>query len=106
MAPRPDDGCEAGAFRMIVTRWRCWRTRRRLQAWLDGEIAIDDAADLAAHVARCAACGHEVAELAQVIEAIRRQRPDLAPAELSWLEHAADQVADRGPTTEGRDPGH
>lgn len=90
---------------MIVTRWHCWRARRRLQAWLDGAIAVEDAADIATHVARCADCGREVAELEQIIKAIRRQRPDLAPEVLSWLKHAADQVTDRRPSTDGRDPG-
>lgn len=89
---------------MIATRWRCRRTRRQLQAWLDGETTIDDATHLAAHVAQCVACGREAVSLERVIEAIRRQRPDTDPRVLRQLELAVRRVGTSDTTTKGPDP--
>ena len=41
----------------------CYRTRRRLGAWLDGALDEGTARSTAAHVATCGVCQHEVAEL-------------------------------------------
>ena len=41
----------------------CYRTRRRLGAWLDGALDEGTAQSTAAHVATCGVCQREVAEL-------------------------------------------
>ena len=41
----------------------CYRTRRRLGAWLDGALEAGTARSTAAHVAACGVCQREVGEL-------------------------------------------
>ena len=54
-----------------------------LSGWLDGELDADEAAALAAHVARCPHCADEVQALEAVSEAVSAVVPDPDPARWS-----------------------
>lgn len=42
---------------------KCEEVREQLSAWLDGELAIEEHAQVAAHLNSCAACRRELAQL-------------------------------------------
>ena len=63
----------------------CFRTRRRIGAYLDGALEGDAAASAARHLAECAACRRE-AEGLQRVKALLQSAlgPSAAPAEPDW----------------------
>jgi anti-sigma factor RsiW len=63
----------------------CWRVRRTLQSFLDGEVEPRRAGLVAAHLESCSHCDVEADMLARVIEAIRRLRPALDRAAYTRL---------------------
>jgi len=58
---------------------RCWLTRRRLVAWIDGELPPPAARGVERHVVDCAECRRRAARLG---ESIDRQRTLLARAQV------------------------
>lgn len=71
-----------------------------LQAYLDGELGPDDAEVVAAHLAHCQRCQIEVTTVERVIDAIKRQRPDLDPAPIERLAGYVDRLTRDGPPPE------
>jgi anti-sigma factor RsiW len=63
----------------------CRQVGAVLQSYLDGELGPDDAGVVAAHLEHCERCGIESETVAQVIDVIRRQRPDLDPQPIERL---------------------
>ena len=59
----------------------CYRTRRKLGAWLDGALDEGAARATAAHVATCGACQREVGELRRIHTLLRRTA---TPGEPDW----------------------
>ena len=55
----------------------CGQVGAVLQAYVDGELGPQDGERVAEHLEHCDRCGIEAATIDRVIEAIRRQRPDL-----------------------------
>jgi anti-sigma factor RsiW len=56
----------------------CYRTRRRLGAWLDGALDEGTARSTAAHVAACETCERETAELRRLHTLLTRAGGDVA----------------------------
>lgn len=80
-------------------RLGCRQVRRTLQSFLDGEVEPHRAELVAAHLESCSRCHVEADMLANVIEAIRRLRPDLDLAAYTRLVDAVQQLTDsHGPT--------
>ncbi len=75
-----------------------------LSAWIDGELPASRAAELAAHVAACAACRAQVLALRRADGALRaiplREMPSGALAEI--LRRSARGDAGRAPVSRGR----
>lgn len=65
-----------------------------LQAYIDGELGPQDTEVVAGHLALCEYCGIEKDTVVRVIDAIKRQRPDLDPGLIDRLTEFADRVAD------------
>lgn len=74
--------------------------RELLSAYLDGELAAAERAEVSAHLARCAECARELGELALVEKTIASSRRHVMPPELlarlearfsrrTWAERAA-----------------
>ena len=65
----------------------CFRTRRRLSAYLDGALDVAAAASAERHLAECAACGRE-AETLQRMKALlqRALRPAAVSGEPDWTD--------------------
>jgi anti-sigma factor RsiW len=61
----------------------CYRTRKKLGAWLDGALDEGTARSTAAHVAACVVCQREVAELRRLHTLLRGSTP-LTAAEPDW----------------------
>jgi anti-sigma factor RsiW len=55
---------------------RCWLTRRRLDAFRDGELEPKVRASTAAHLTRCAACAAELAALERLRTALLVEAPE------------------------------
>lgn len=72
----------------------CRQVGSVLQAYLDGELGAKDAEVVAGHLEHCERCGIEATTVDRVIDAIRRQRPDLDPAPLERLTGFVDQLVD------------
>lgn len=72
-----------------------------LQAYLDGELGPQDAELVADHLVHCERCQIEAATVEQVVDAIRRQRPDIDPAPLERLAGFVDRLTRDG---QGGDP--
>ncbi|MEX0868506.1 MAG: zf-HC2 domain-containing protein [Nitriliruptoraceae bacterium] len=77
----------------LPARPSCEQVGAVIQAYLDGELGADDAEVVAEHLRHCDRCPIEADKLRRVIEAIRAQRPDLAPDVRSQLEGLLDGVA-------------
>jgi anti-sigma factor RsiW len=59
-----------------VTAWTCGRTRRALEAFHDGELAVRDQVAVQVHLAQCGACAAERARLAGVGVRMREAMAD------------------------------
>jgi anti-sigma factor RsiW len=79
----------------------CHQVGAVLQAYLDGELGPEDAGLVAAHLEHCERCEIESETVTKVIEAIRRQRPDLDPTPIDRL---TGFVAQLGRGTAGSSP--
>jgi anti-sigma factor (TIGR02949 family) len=73
-----------------------------LQAYLDGELGPEDAELVAAHLEHCERCQIEASTVEQVVDAIRRQRPDLDPAPIDRLAGFVDRLTRDGPADGSR----
>jgi anti-sigma factor ChrR (cupin superfamily) len=69
-----------------------------LQAYLDGELGPQDAELVAAHLEHCERCEIEAATVTQVVDAIKRQRPDLDPEAIERLAGFVDSLTRGGAT--------
>jgi anti-sigma factor RsiW len=69
-----------------------------LQAYLDGELGPEDAELVAEHLEHCERCQIEASTVEKVVDAIRRQRPDLDPAPIDRLAGFVDRLTREGPT--------
>jgi predicted anti-sigma-YlaC factor YlaD len=68
-----------------------------LQAYLDGELGPQDAELVAEHLEHCERCEIEASTVEKVVDAIRRQRPDLDPAPIDRLAGFVDRLTREGP---------
>jgi anti-sigma factor ChrR (cupin superfamily) len=68
-----------------------------LQAYLDGELGPEDAEIVAAHLEHCERCGIEATTVERVVDAIKRQRPDLDPEPIDRLTSFVDRLTRSGP---------
>ena len=80
----------------------CHEVGAVLQSYLDGELEAEDTGVVAAHLEHCERCGIEAATVTRVIDAIRRQRPDLDPDPLVRLTGFVEQLGPGGPGTADR----
>jgi len=64
-----------------------------LQAYLDGELGVQDTGRVVEHLAHCERCRIEVDITQRVIDSIRRQRPELAPELHDRLTAMVDELA-------------
>lgn len=78
----------------------CHQVGAVLQAYLDGELGAKDAELVAAHLEHCERCGIEVTTITRVVQAIRRQRPDLETDTLDRLGSFVDELTGHDPKTE------
>lgn len=78
----------------------CHQVGSVLQAYLDGELGPQDAELVAEHLQHCQRCGIEAATVTGVIDAIKRQRPDLDPAPLERLTRFVDRLPADTPPAE------
>jgi hypothetical protein len=69
-----------------------------LQAYLDGELGPQDAELVAEHLEHCERCEIEADTVVRVVDAIKRQRPDLDPAPIERLTGFVDRLTREGPT--------
>jgi anti-sigma factor RsiW len=69
-----------------------------LQAYLDGELGPQDAEIVAEHLEHCERCGIEATTVGRVVDAIKRQRPDLDPEPIDRLASFVDGLARSGPS--------
>lgn len=68
------------AWLMRLLRPECRRVQDLMDAWLDGELPVDQAHRVAAHLADCDRCGVEEATARRVKESLALLAPDLRPA--------------------------
>ena len=78
--------------RPSTQRLSCREVMRVLHAFLDGELGGDRAEQVAAHLESSCRCGVEAMILRDVIEQIRRLRPDLDLAAYTSLEATVDRL--------------
>lgn len=71
-----------------------------LQAYLDGELGPQDAELVAEHLQHCERCEIEASTVEQVVDAIKRQRPDLDPAPVERLTGFVERLTHDGPPAE------
>jgi predicted anti-sigma-YlaC factor YlaD len=71
---------------------RCWRVRRRLQSYLDGEATPRDVALITSHLEMCIRCGVDAATLSRAIQQLRQLRSDVDPATLASLDAAVRRL--------------
>ena len=62
---------------------RCEDVRAELSAWIDGELAADDRAHIAAHLQSCPACSDHVRALQDTASLVRKLRGPRAPASVT-----------------------
>ena len=70
----------------------CHEVGAVLQAYLDGELGPEDAELVTEHLEHCQRCEIEATTITQVVEEIRRQRPDLEQEALDRLTHFVDEL--------------
>ena len=75
----------------------CHEVGAVLQAYLDGELGPDDAELVAEHLRFCERCEIEAATVTRVVDAIKRQRPDLDPEPIERLAGFVDRLTRDGP---------
>jgi anti-sigma factor RsiW len=78
----------------------CHEVGAVLQAYLDGELGATDAELVTEHLEHCERCEIEATTVTRVVEAIRRQRPDLESDALDRLGRFVDELTHRPPTGE------
>lgn len=71
----------------------CEQVGAVLQAYLDGELGLDDTGLVVEHLEHCERCRIEADTMERVIAAIRRQRPELAPEVHERLAAVVDELA-------------
>lgn len=71
----------------------CHQVSEVLQAYVDGELGPQDADAVTAHLEHCRRCGIEIRTVEQVIDTIRRQRPDLDADALRRLAGFVDELS-------------
>jgi anti-sigma factor RsiW len=71
-----------------------------LQAYLDGELGPEDAELVAEHLEHCERCEIEASTVVRVVDAIKRQRPDLDPDPIDRLTGFVDRLTRDGPPEE------
>ncbi|MEX2548605.1 MAG: zf-HC2 domain-containing protein [Nitriliruptoraceae bacterium] len=76
----------------------CRQVGAVLQSYLDGELGPEDAGVVAAHLEHCERCGIETETVARVVDAIRRQRPDLDPEPIQRLAGFLERLPKDPPT--------
>ncbi len=74
----------------------CGQVAAVLQAYLDGELAPSDTDAVAGHLEHCERCHIEAATVQRVIDAIRRQRPDLERGSLDRMAGFVDRLTGDG----------
>jgi anti-sigma factor RsiW len=72
----------------------CHEVGAVLQAYLDGELGPEDAELVTEHLEHCERCEIEATTVTQVVEEIRRQRPDLEQDALARLTDFVDELVD------------
>jgi len=72
----------------------CHEVGAVLQAYLDGELGPEDAELVTEHLEHCQRCGIELERVTRVIDAIRRQRPDLEADALARLDRFVHDLAE------------
>ena len=72
----------------------CHEVGAVLQAYLDGELGPDDAELVTEHLEHCQRCEIEATTITQVVEEIRRQRPDLEEEALGRLTDFVDELVE------------
>ena len=65
-----------------------------IDAYLDGELGPEDAELVTEHLEHCQRCGIELERVTRVIDAIRRQRPDLEADALARLDRFVHDLAE------------
>ncbi|MCC5946830.1 MAG: zf-HC2 domain-containing protein [Nitriliruptoraceae bacterium] len=70
----------------------CEQVGAVLQGYLDGELGPRDAELVAEHLQHCDRCSIEAETVGRVVEAIKRQRPDLAPDVRARLTGMLDEL--------------
>lgn len=60
-------------------RTECHRVQQVMDAWLDGELPVDQAHRVAAHLADCERCGIEADTYRRVKASLAALAPDLRP---------------------------
>ena len=74
----------------------CRHVAAVLQSYLDGELGPQDAEAVTDHLEHCERCGIEARTIQQVVDAIQRQRPDLASERLDRLRRFVDAIGQDG----------
>ena len=80
----------------------CHEVGAVLQAYLDGELGPEDAELVTEHLEHCERCEIESTTITQVVEEIRRQRPDLEQEALARLTDFVDELVEGGIDDEQR----
>lgn len=79
-----------------LLRPECHRVRTLMDAWLDGELAPDQAHRVAAHLQDCARCGVELETYQRVKDSLAavavHLRPPADPEALARLQQFADDL--------------
>lgn len=77
----------------------CGHVAAVLQSYLDGELGASDAEAVAGHLEHCERCGIAEETTRRVIDAIRRQRPDLDPQPLERLAGFVERLTRSEPSS-------
>jgi predicted anti-sigma-YlaC factor YlaD len=76
-------------------RLTCPEVARRLQRYLDGEIADEAVVDaLAAHLDECARCGHEAETYRAIKASLARRRQPVPPESVARLRDFGERLVD------------
>lgn len=87
------------APRRVSAEPDCHEVATVLQSYLDGELPAQDAGRVAQHLEHCHHCDIEATTIRKVIEAIRRQGPELDAGTYARLTGVVDQLV--GPEETG-----